>query len=95
MERTHCGTLSRSNVGERVLLKGWVQRRRDLGGLLFLDLRDRSGLCQIVIRPEERANLVELLAPVRAEWVLEVEGAVRVREAINERMPTGQVEVAA
>ncbi len=95
MNRTHAGTLSRSNAGERVLLKGWVQRRRDLGGLFFLDLRDRSGICQVVVRPESRPDLGKVLAPVRAEWVLEIEGEVRVREAINERMATGEIEIVA
>jgi aspartyl-tRNA synthetase len=95
MKRTQCGSLRRANAGERVLLKGWVQRRRDLGGLLFLDLRDRSGVCQAVVRPDQRPDLAERLAPVRAEWVLEVEGELRVREAINDRMPTGEVELVA
>jgi aspartyl-tRNA synthetase len=95
MKRTGAGSLTRDSVGSTVMLRGWVARRRDLGGRLFLDLRDRSGMCQIVVRPEERAELVEALAPVRSEWVLEVEGEVVVRESPNPNLPTGEVEVVA
>ena len=95
MKRTGAGTLGRAQIGERVLLQGWVQRRRDLGGLLFLDLRDRSGLAQVVVRPEENPEIVAELAPVRSEWVLEIEGEVVAREAVNPRMPTGEIEVTA
>jgi aspartyl-tRNA synthetase len=95
MKRTGAGTLGRPQIGERVLLQGWVQRRRDLGGLLFLDLRDRSGVAQVVVRPEENPELVDALAAVRAEWVIEVEGEVVARESVNPRMPTGEIEVTA
>ncbi|HSM51968.1 MAG TPA: aspartate--tRNA ligase, partial [Thermoanaerobaculia bacterium] len=97
MRRTGAGTLTRQEIGSRVRLQAWVQRRRDLGGLLFVDLRDRSGVAQVVVHPETRADLAALLEPVRAEWVLEVEGTVVPREpaAVNARMPTGEVEVEA
>ena len=95
MKRTGAGTLTRESVGSTVLLRAWVARRRDLGGRLFLDLRDRSGMCQVVVRPEESAELVEALTAVRSEWVLEVEGEVVERESPNPKMPTGEVEVVA
>jgi len=93
MKRTGAGTLRASHVGERVLLQAWVGRRRDLGGLMFLDLRDRSGIAQVVVRPDEQPEVSELLAPVRSEWVIEVEGEVVERESPNPEMPTGAVEV--
>ncbi|KAB2964813.1 MAG: aspartate--tRNA ligase [Thermoanaerobaculia bacterium] len=93
MKRTWAGTLGRPQIGERVLLQGWVQRRRDLGGLLFLDLRDRSGVAQAVVRPEDHPEIVATLAAVRAEWVIEVEGEVVARESVNPKMPTGEIEV--
>jgi aspartyl-tRNA synthetase len=76
-----------------VLLQAWVGRRRDLGGLMFFDLRDRSGVAQVVVRPDEQAEAAELLSPVRAEWVIEVEGEVVERESPNPDLPTGAVEV--
>ncbi len=93
MERTYAGTLSEANVGERALIKGWVHRRRDLGGLMFLDLRDRSGLVQAVVRPESQSDSHAALDPVRPEWVVEVEGAVVRREQPNPDLPTGQIEI--
>jgi aspartyl-tRNA synthetase len=95
MKRTGVGTLGRPQIGERVFLQGWVQRRRDLGGLLFLDLRDRSGVAQVVVRPEDHPEIVAALAAVRAEWVVEVEGEVVARESVNPKMPTGEIEVVA
>jgi aspartyl-tRNA synthetase len=97
MKRRGAGTITIEDVGSRVRLQAWVQRRRDLGGLLFLDLRDRSGVVQVVVRPEEDAELGQILAPVRPEWVVEIEGTVLRREPgqINRELPTGEVEVAA
>ena len=95
MKRTGAGTLRVENVGERVKLAGWVARRRDLGGILFLDLRDRSGIAQVVVRPDEQPDLVRALEPVRQEWVVELEGTVERRSAPNAEMPTGEVEVIA
>ncbi|HEY0511500.1 MAG TPA: aspartate--tRNA ligase [Thermoanaerobaculia bacterium] len=93
MKRRGAGTITTGDVGSRVRLQAWVQRRRDLGGLLFLDLRDRSGVVQVVVR----AEAAEALAPVRSEWVVEVEGEVVRREPgqVNRELPTGEVEVAA
>jgi len=95
MKRRGAGTIGSADVGTRVLLQAWVQRRRDLGGLLFLDLRDRSGVCQVVVRPDESPELVAALEPVRSEWVVEVEGEVSRRESVNPHLPTGEVEVEA
>jgi len=93
MKRTGAGTLRASHVGERVLLQAWVGRRRDLGGLMFFDLRDRTGVAQVVVRPDEQAEIAELLGPVRSEWVVEAEGEVVERESPNPEMETGAVEV--
>ncbi len=95
MKRTHyCGELSEANVGERVVLEGWVNRRRDLGGLIFLDLRDREGLVQAVVDPASPAFATA--ERVRGEYVVRIEGTVRPRpeDQKNPRLKTGGVEVA-
>ncbi len=95
--RVPCGMLTADDVSRPVRLQAWVQRRRDLGGLLFLDLRDRSGVVQVVVHPEEEPELMEAFEPVRAEWVVEIVGEVAHREAgnVNPDMATGEVEVKA
>ena len=95
MKRRGAGTLSRAEIGTKVLLQAWVQRRRDHGGVLFLDLRDRSGVAQVVAKPDQSAAALAALDPVRSEWVVEVEGTVIAREpeAVNSKMATGEVEV--
>jgi aspartyl-tRNA synthetase len=96
MRRSHvCGALRREHEDARVTLQGWVHRRRDLGGLVFLDLRDATGRVQVVVEPD-RAEAFATAERVRAEWVLEVEGVVRGRpeDQVGEE-PTGAVEVAA
>jgi len=95
MKRRGAGTLRVKDIGTPVLLQAWVQRRRNLGGLLFLDLRDRSGVCQVVVRPDENAEIEATLDAVRSEWVVEIEGEVVRREAVNRNLPTGEVEVIA
>jgi aspartyl-tRNA synthetase len=97
MKRRGAGTIAIGDVGSRVRLQAWVQRRRDLGGLLFLDLRDRSGVVQVVIRPEASPEAGRILDAVRPEWVVEIEGTVVRREPgqINRDLPTGEIEVAA
>ena len=97
MKRRGAGTIGIGDVGSRVRLQAWVQRRRDLGGLLFLDLRDRSGVVQVVIRPEPASAAGEVLGSVRPEWVVEIEGTVLRREPaqVNRDLPTGEIEVAA
>ena len=97
MKRRGAGTLSRADIGTKVLLQAWVQRRRDHGGVLFLDLRDRSGVAQVVAKPDQSAEALAALDPVRSEWVVEVFGTVIARdpEAVNPKMTTGEVEVLA
>ncbi|HEX9798749.1 MAG TPA: aspartate--tRNA ligase [Thermoanaerobaculia bacterium] len=95
MKRRGAGTLSAEEVGTTILLQAWVQRRRDLGGMVFLDLRDRSGVCQVVVRPAASPEVAAALAPVRSEWVVEIEGEVARREAVNPHLPTGEIEVIA
>jgi len=97
MKRRGAGTITSGDVGQRVLLQAWVQRRRDHGGLIFFDLRDRSGVVQVVLRPDERPEVAAALSAARNEWVVEVEGEVTRRgaEHVNPDLPTGEVEVVA
>lgn len=96
MYRSHtCGELRSANAGETVKLAGWVHRRRDHGGLTFLDLRDRYGIVQVVTNPDVSPKAHQTLAPVRLEWVIEVEGIVRKRleGKENPNLATGEIEV--
>ncbi|SDO98330.1 aspartate--tRNA ligase [Halobacillus aidingensis] len=97
MVRTKCGSLRREHLEQEVTLKGWVQKRRDLGGLIFIDLRDRSGLVQVVFNPETSGEALEKAENVRSEYVLEVKGTVVARDAqtVNSNLGTGEIEVAA
>lgn len=98
MYRTHtCGELRASHAGQTVTLAGWVNRRRDHGGVVFIDLRDRSGHVQITINPDLSKETLDIVADVRFEWVLQVEGLVQRRPAGNENpnMATGEIEVIA
>jgi aspartyl-tRNA synthetase len=97
MKRRGAGTITIGDVGNRMKLQAWVQRRRDHGGLVFLDLRDRSGVVQVVLRPDERPEAAQALVAVRGEWVVEVEGEVvrRGPEHVNRDLPTGEIEVVA
>ena len=90
-----CGALRASDIGREVTLLGWVHRVRDLGALVFLDVRDRYGLTQVVV--QEGQAFLETAKHLRAEFVIGVKGVVRARagDAVNPRMPTGEVEVAA
>ncbi|MGM8364677.1 aspartate--tRNA ligase [Virgibacillus sp. W0181] len=94
-KRILAGTLHEENMNEEVLLKGWVDRRRDLGGLIFIDLRDHSGIVQIVFNPDESEEALEIAESVRSEYVLEVKGTVVKREesTINPNLATGKIEV--
>lgn len=95
--RTHASNeLSEALKGEKVVLKGWVQRRRDLGGLIFIDLRDRTGITQVVFSPDV-AEAHALADKVRSEYVIEVEGTVilRTEDQINPNVPNGKIEVEA
>ncbi|MBD2498289.1 aspartate--tRNA ligase [Nostoc sp. FACHB-280] len=94
--RTHyCGELRKEDIGETVTLYGWVDRRRDHGGVIFLDLRDRSGTVQIVSDPQRTPNSYEQANALRNEYVVEITGRVtqRPEESLNNRIPTGEVEI--
>ncbi|MBO1435804.1 aspartate--tRNA ligase [Meiothermus sp. CFH 77666] len=96
MRRTlYCGHLREQHAGEKVILEGWVNRRRDLGGLIFIDLRDREGIVQVIVNPD--SPCFAEADRVRSEWVVRVEGVVRSRpaEQVNPKLSTGAVEVVA
>ncbi|MFD1335372.1 aspartate--tRNA ligase [Oceanobacillus iheyensis] len=94
-ERLMAGRLNEKNIGEKVLLKGWVQKRRDLGGLIFIDLRDKSGLIQVVFNPDHSKKALETAENIRSEYVIEINGTVVARDeaTINPSMKTGKIEV--
>ena len=96
MRSNFCGELNKTNLNEEVILCGWVNRRRDHGGVIFLDLRDKKGLAQIVINPET-AGTFKLAETIRNEFVIKVTGKVLARdsEMINKKIPTGEIEVLA
>ncbi|WP_199617296.1 aspartate--tRNA ligase [Paenibacillus alkalitolerans] len=91
----HCGLLTKEHVGQAVVLNGWVQRRRDLGGVLFIDLRDRSGIMQIVFNPAFSGEALEIADRCRNEYVIAVKGKVVERdpETVNPNLATGEIEV--
>lgn len=98
MSRTnYCGQVTKENLGQQVTLNGWVQKRRDLGGMIFIDLRDTSGVVQVVFNADEGKELIEVAETLRAEFVVEVEGNVveRLDGAINPNMTTGEIEIVA
>lgn len=92
-----CGELTEKAIGEKVSLKGWVQKRRDLGGLIFVDLRDRTGIVQVVFNPEVSPEALAAAEKIRNEFVLDIEGEVIAREegTINENLKTGRIEIKA
>ena len=89
-----CGELKETHIGRDVVLTGWVHRRRDHGGLIYIDLRDRTGLVQIVFNPETDLEAFQKAETVRSEYVLAVKGRVSARPegTVNENLPTGRVE---
>ena len=92
-----CGELGKKHVDSSVTLMGWVQSRRDHGGVIFVDLRDREGLCQIVFNPEHDPKIHETAEQLRDEWVIAVKGKVtpRTEETVNPNLKTGEIEVMA
>jgi len=94
MYRTHnCGQLNMKNVGEEVILSGWVQKSRDLGGMTFVDLRDRYGLTQLVFNMETHAGLCKEARKLGREFVVRATGKVAERSNKNPQMPTGEIEI--
>src|SRR6202035_2955506 len=96
MNRTsYCGDLRKNHVGQTVTLCGWIHSRRDHGGVLFCDLRDRTGLVQIVFRPEAPNRLFDLAQQLGNEYVVEITGKVLARPegSQNKNIPTGEIEV--
>ncbi len=94
-KRTHyCGELRRENIGENVSLLGWVQRARDLGGLIFIDLRDRTGLVQLAFDDTTDRDIFNEAFRTRSEYVIAAKGTVRERSSINKQIPTGEIEIA-
>ncbi|MBX7236414.1 MAG: aspartate--tRNA ligase [Caldilineales bacterium] len=95
LKSINCNELRSAQAGQKVTLAGWVHRRRDHGGLIFFDLRDRSGLVQVVFNADVSAAAHQLAAEVRSEYVIQVEGRVEVRPAglVNPNLPTGEIEV--
>lgn len=90
----YAGHVREEHIGRTIVLKGWVSRRRDLGGLIFIDLRDREGVMQLVINPEDVSGDVMVTAErLRSEYVIEVEGSVEARQQANDKLATGAVEL--
>ena len=90
----YAGRVREEHIGQEITLKGWVARRRDLGGLIFIDLRDREGIMQLVINPEKvSAGVMAIAESLRSEFVIEVTGQVAAREQANDKLATGAVEL--
>ena len=94
MFRTHtCGALRADNIGESVVLSGWVQKSRELGGMTFIDLRDRYGLTQLAFNEETNADLLAQARQLQREYVIQVKGNVIERSSKNANMDTGEIEI--
>lgn len=94
LKRTHmCGTLTKEDIGDEVILSGWVQRRRDLGGLIFVDLRDMTGIMQIVFDNDISRSAFKSAEQLGSEYVITIKGKIYERESKNPNMPTGEIEV--
>ncbi len=94
-KRTHyCGQLSAANIGERVTVCGWVQKQRDLGSLIFIDLRDREGIIQLSFDESTPKDVFDKAFTVRSEYVLSAKGVVRARSSVNKNIKTGDIEIA-
>ena len=88
-----CGELTREDEGKTVTVCGWVQRQRDLGGLIFIDLRDRTGIVQLAFDDNTEKDIFEKASGIRSEYVLMAKGKVRIRSSINHDIPTGEIEI--
>ncbi len=94
LKRTHmCGELRSDNIGEEVILSGWVQRERNLGSLIFIDLRDTTGISQVVFDETTEKEIFEAAEKIRSEFVISIRGKVSERQSKNENMPTGDIEI--
>jgi aspartyl-tRNA synthetase len=94
MYRTHtCGELRIGNAGQKVTLAGWVQRTRKLGGMTFIDLRDRYGITQLVVEADAEASLLGTATSLGREYVIQAIGTVVERQSKNSKMPTGDIEI--
>ncbi|WP_203361638.1 aspartate--tRNA ligase [Bacillus sp. REN10] len=91
----YCGEINEQHIGEKVTLKGWVQRRRDLGGVIFIDFRDRTGIVQIVFDQKTSAEALALAEKIRNEYVLDIQGTVIARDesTVNDNIATGKIEI--
>ena len=96
-QRLYCGQVGQEQVGQTITLKGWVQKRRDLGGLIFIDLRDREGFCQVVLNGDHLGEAMAEAERIRSEYVLEVTGTLQYRDEKqrNAKIPTGDFELMA
>ena len=96
MQRSYCGLIDLKSVEETHVIKGWVNTRRDHGGVIFIDLRDHTGLVQVVFNPEEK-EIFEIAQAIRSEYVLEIRGIVKKRldGTDNPEMSTGEIEIVA
>ena len=93
-KRTHmCGELRKENIGEKVVLNGWIQKRRNLGGLIFCDVRDKTGITQVVFNDKIPQELFDRADTLRSEYVVGIKGEVLERESKNQELPTGEIEV--
>lgn len=96
MKRTHYnGELRKQNINDEVILNGWVQKTRDLGPIVFLDLRDKTGITQVVFKKDDNNDLYEKAKSLKSEYVIGIKGKVFERESVNEEIPTGDIEVIA
>jgi aspartyl-tRNA synthetase len=94
MYRTHtCGELSIKNTGQDVVLSGWIQKSRDLGGMTFVDLRDRYGITQLVFNMDSNRELCEKARKLGREFVVQAKGKVKERSNKNLKIPTGEIEI--
>ena len=94
LKRTnYCGTLNKENIGTEVIVCGWIQRQRDLGGLIFADLRDRTGIVQLAFDDNTEKSIFDKASTLRSEFVVMAKGTVRMRSSINPDIPTGDIEI--